>query len=561
MELNRRSFLRAGGSIAGATLLGAEAIALADEAAREDDETEEASESGSWRDAPDPIDEELIADISEADAIVIGAGHAGTATARRLAESSDKSVLLLEAQTEDAYYIIGNDIGHINSNYLQEQGVPEVDPLVMYEDWMVRTQNSAHPSLIMQFVQNCGTAVDWFLEDVDQEYLDTMTISYWPRDEHMLDEIARQNFWTGTVQWGMSNEHSMTEVYRGIFAHLEEDLPNLQLVFDRTCCQLLKEGDSVVGVVAQDSDGIYHKYLAPIVVLAAGDFGADKEMLTDLCVTAYDCFQEGLTDWQSPMGAKDGSGIKMGVWAGGRLEPRPLGSMNGDFVIPSMTTPVGIYLDYKGERYCNEYFGDPTWSGKPAARTKQTVYYTIFDSKLPQTAAYSISGHTCTDPQPDVLEGFQTTIDEAYAAGAEGVNGTYAADDLETLASYMGMDEEVAANMVAAVERYNELAEAGRDEDFGKDSRVLFTLDTPPYLGIVAGPDHVGGVMVTVGGLMTDKYCNVLDMELDPIPGLYAAGNCLGRRFGAGYFSPIPGVSIGIAITLGYVLGEHLATL
>jgi predicted oxidoreductase len=65
--------------------------------------------------------------------------------------------------------------------------------------------------------------------------------------------------------------------------------------------------------------------------------------------------------------------------------------------------------------------------------------------------------------------------------------------------------------------------------------------------------------MVTVGGLMTDKYCNVLGESLDPIPGLYAAGNCLGQRFGAAYFSPIPGVSIGSAITLGYTLGEHLA--
>lgn len=88
---------------------------------------------------------------------------------------------------------------------------------------------------------------------------------------------------------------------------------------------------------------------------------------------------------------------------------------------------------------------------------------------------------------------------------------------------------------------------------------MLFTLDTPPFMGVVAGPDHVGGVMVTVGGLMTDKYCNVLGESLDPIPGLYAAGNCLGQRFGAAYFSPIPGVSIGSAITLGYTLGEHLA--
>lgn len=133
------------------------------------------------------------------------------------------------------------------------------------------------------------------------------------------------------------------------------------------------------------------------------------------------------------------------------------------------------------------------------------------------------------------------------------------AEDWDTLAQYMGIEGEAKENMMASIERYNELAKAGVDEDFGKDSRVLFTLDTPPFMGVVAGPDHVGGVMVTVGGLMTDKYCNVLGESLDPIPGLYAAGNCLGQRFGAAYFSPIPGVSIGSAIALGYTLGEHLA--
>lgn len=155
------------------------------------------------------------------------------------------------------------------------------------------------------------------------------------------------------------------------------ELPNLQLIFDRKGVYLEKDGDAVTGVVCVDAAGTYHRYRAnEAVVLAAGDFSADKEMMTDLCVTANDCLQEGITEWHDAMGGKDGSGIKMGVWAGGRLEPRPLGSMNGDFAIPSMNPGVGIYLDEKGNRYCNEFFGDPTWTGKPAARIKQNVYYT-----------------------------------------------------------------------------------------------------------------------------------------------------------------------------------------
>ena len=138
--------------------------------------------------------------------------------------------------------------------------------------------------------------------------------------------------------------------------------------------------------------------------------------MTDLCVTANDWLQEGITEWHDAMGGKDGSGIKMGVWAGGRLEPRPLGSMNGDFAIPSMNPGVGIYLDEKGNRYCNEFFGDPTWTGKPAARIKQNVYYTLFDSKLKETCTYSVSGHTCFDPQEQNIANIAAQFDQGVSA-------------------------------------------------------------------------------------------------------------------------------------------------
>lgn len=72
---------------------------------------------------------------------------------------------------------------------------------------------------------------------------------------------------------------------------------------------------------------------------------------------------------------------------------------------------------------------------------------------------------------------------------------------------------------------------------------MLFTLDTPPFMGVVAGPDHVGGVMVTVGGLMTDKYCNVLGESLDPIPGSVRGRQLFRSTIRCAYFSPIPGVS------------------
>jgi hypothetical protein len=53
----------------------------------------------------------------------------------------------------------------------------------------------------------------------------------------------------------------------------------------------------------------------------------------------------------------------------------------------------------------------------------------------------------------------------------------------------------------------------------------------------------------------------VLNSQFKPIKGLYAAGNNAGGRFIVVYQTPFPGISVGMAITEGYMLGERLAAL
>jgi predicted oxidoreductase len=62
-----------------------------------------------------------------------------------------------------------------------------------------------------------------------------------------------------------------------------------------------------------------------------------------------------------------------------------------------------------------------------------------------------------------------------------------------------------------------------------------------------------------LAGLVTDNHLNVVDSNKDPIAGLYAAGNCLGGRYGYFYPTPIAGNYIGQAMTHGRVLGKLLA--
>ena len=135
-----------------------------------------------------------------------------------------------------------------------------------------------------------------------------------------------------------------------------------------------------------------------------------------------------------------------------------------------------------------------------------------------------------------------------------------AANTLEELAEKLGYTGEAARQMVKSVQRYNELCHAKRDEDFGKDPSLLFPVETPPFFGYT-GKKSGSNIMVTTGGLLTDENQNVLGQDFEPIAGLYASGNCCGGRFGLQYSTPVSGVSISMAQTMGMLAGEYMAKL
>ena len=131
--------------------------------------------------------------------------------------------------------------------------------------------------------------------------------------------------------------------------------------------------------------------------------------------------------------------------------------------------------------------------------------------------------------------------------------------NMEELLDNAELTGEVRENVKASIERYNEVCRAGRDDDFGKDAKLLRPLDQWPLYIQFNEFNYVGRIMCTCGGLLTDENQNVLDDSYDPIPGLFATGNCCGRRFGPQYSTPTSGISIGVCITLGREAGIEAA--
>mgnify|MGYP001403131009 CR=1 FL=1 len=138
-------------------------------------------------------------------------------------------------------------------------------------------------------------------------------------------------------------------------------------------------------------------------------------------------------------------------------------------------------------------------------------------------------------------------------------------DSLQALAAQCGID---AANLKETVGRFNAQADQGKDTDFGRGdsayNRVQGNPDHGPNPSLAAlrkGPFHavkiVAGSLGTFAGIRTDELGRALDDQQRPITGLYAAGNDMSSIFN-GYY-PSGGITLGPAMTFGYVIGHHLA--
>lgn len=133
--------------------------------------------------------------------------------------------------------------------------------------------------------------------------------------------------------------------------------------------QLEKTGNHVTAVIARQRHKGYLRFKATkAVVLAAGDFARNDEMMRELCdelVTLAASQEQKITGL-----SRDGSGIRMGIWAGGRMVPGPIACMGGNTASPNsplFQATATLWLDGDNRRFCNEGFGDSEFSGIEAA--------------------------------------------------------------------------------------------------------------------------------------------------------------------------------------------------
>jgi NAD(P)-dependent dehydrogenase (short-subunit alcohol dehydrogenase family) len=522
-----------------------------------------------WMMPPPPVPDSKIYKTIKVDVVILGAGNGGTAAARAAAQAG-ASVAVLEKQAEDKHTFNGGEIGVINSQFVLKAGVKKIDPMDYVREWQRRTGNRTNPLLIRQFAYNSGAALDWFLELLPPSFKDTLNVVFKRTPKHFTGEVDGVRSWPGSVTFYGKKEASWSDAMKLMVAKAK-DL-GAAFYFATAAEQLIKEGNRVTGVIAKDGMGNYLKFLARKgVLLACGDFSRNREMVADLMNELVD-FKGGTLKKFLGVG-REGDGQKMGIWAGGRMEPGPRALLSGPWEGDAGAFGWTAFL--RMNRYGKRFTNEASWAaGFQGIRQPKGPVCAVWDADWRKELEYQSLDHGNVDTSHGKnLARIEAEMKALCGTGAMGGNvcepfssyyypaKTYCAETLDELADYLGYKDEAKKNFLATIERYNKLARKGKDEDFGKDSRLMHPITKPPYYGYVDRNDGMTLCLATLSGLVVDEYQNVLDENDDPIPGLYATGDCCGGRYALNYITPISGNGIGMPLTLGRIVGQHIAKL
>ncbi|MFZ0248582.1 MAG: FAD-dependent oxidoreductase [Acidimicrobiales bacterium] len=283
---------------------------------------------------------------------------------------------------------------------------------------------------------------------------------------------------------------------------------------------LVMDAGEVVGVQVRTDEGSRAIRARGGVILAAGGFIHNEDMVAEQCPTAH------VPDaaWRIGTPNDDGRGIRMGVGAGAatsRLSSfecaLPLG--------PPHRLARGILVNRHGKRFINE----DTYTGRiglHALRDQDGFVYMITDDVI---------------HEPNIL----------------GLRVAFAAATPEELAADLGVPP---GELARTVRDYNDAAARGEDPEFHKRAPFLQPIGMPPASGIGAidlRVDH-GAIYATftLGGLVADADGVALDRAGGQIAGLYAVGRTA-ASLAAGHYAS--GISLGDGSFFGRRAGRHAA--
>ncbi len=361
----------------------------------------------------------------------------------------------------------------------------------------------------------------------------------WGRQAFKVD--GRFKFWGGlTIEtWGggpgLVNALSAAALRAGI-----------DISYGARAISLIADESSVQGLRVKYA-GCGHEVRAGAVVLACGGFEANHEWRARYLGPGWDLAKVRGTRF------KTGDGIRMaldigaapyGHWSGchavgwDRNAPE-FGDLAVGDGFQKHSYPFAIMINADGERFVDEGadFRNYTYAKYGAVILRQPGQFAwqIFDAKVTHLQRDEYRIRQVTKVAADTLEELVQKLDGVKADRA-----------LETIKAYNAA--------VRSDIPFDPNIKDGRGTEglAPPKSNWANTIDEPPFEAFAV----TCGVTFTFGGLRIDTTGNVLDTDLEPITGLYGAGELVGGLF---YFNYPGGTGLMSGSVFGRLCGASAA--
>ena len=541
-----------------------------------------ASSDEDWLGTEPEIDESKVTKTVDVDVAVVGCGIAGVAACRSVAEDGGLVAAFEKAdgpQCRSGEYAVIN--GKVQAKWGRDTWTREqIDDII--DSHMVESTYRCKRSIMSKWAHNIGDAFDWWVEAnpglyyaettrsaIPDENADNFLIPiFYPLPEHYDWKQERFPCYPTSVEF-KPDQHVTVE------ANMQKavDTGNVQTFYGCFVEKLIMEDGRCVGLYARDAaTGDYIKCnAAKGVILSTGDYSQNTKMLQHFCPEVIENNIQCLFTNVDVEGnfTNQGDGIQLGMWAGAQVQQShaPMIHHMGGGADLSGVGVMGnagfLNLDLNGKRFMNEDLPGQQLENQIELQ-KNRESWQIFDSNWPQQLPYMPAAHggacyfedyTSEDEGPKNNATYRNYKSPYQLEAAVADGRAVKADTLEELVAKLYSDDTAAQQTALdSIQRYNELAKAGYDEDFHKPASRLFAVENGPFY---ADKFTTALLLVCIGGLESDENCHTFDADRNVIPGLYVAGNVQGNRFATEYPIGLKGVSHSMAMYYGYVAGKN----
>lgn len=545
-------------------------------------DTAASSSDEDWLGTEPEIDESKVVKTVDVDVAVVGCGIAGVAACRSVAEDGGLVAAFEKAdgpQCRSGEYAVIN--GRVQAKWGRDTWTREqIDDII--DSHMVESTYRCKRSIMSKWAHNIGDAFDWWVEaNPDLYYAETTRSAipdesadnfiipiFYPLPEYYDWKQERFPCYPTSVEF-KPDQHVTVE------ANMQKaiDTGNVQTFYGCFVEKLIMEDGRCVGLYARDAaTGEYIKCNASKgVILSTGDYSQNTKMLKHFCPEVIENNIQCLFTNVDVEGnfTNQGDGIQLGMWAGAQVQQSHapmIHHMGGgaDLAGVGVMGNAGfLNLDLNGKRFMNEDLPGQQLENQIELQ-KNRESWQIFDSNWPEQLPYMPAAHggacyyedyASEDEGPKNNTTYRNYKSPYQLEAAVADGRALKADTLEELVAKIYPDDTAAQQTALdSIQRYNELAKAGYDEDFHKPASRMWAVENGPFY---ADKFTTALLLVCIGGLESDEDCHTFDADRNVIPGLYVAGNIQGNRFATEYPIGLKGVSHSMAMYYGYVAGKN----